>query len=69
LNGRVQKLDQRVENNDFFVGVIRDEVKLMLLPDAWNDLPFLGYNFPECEMDWETHAWWQYEQEHKTKES
>jgi hypothetical protein len=61
---------QRFENDDiYFIGVIRDEVELTLLPDTWNDLPFLGYSYPECEMDWETHVWWQYEQEHKAKES
>ena len=60
---------QRAESDDIcFVGVIRDEEKLMLLPDTWNDLPFLGYGYPECEKDWETHVWWQYVQEHKANE-
>ena len=75
--GRIEKQQlafcavvQLVENTDiFFVGVIRDEVELVLLPETWNELPFLGYSYPECEMDWETHVWWHYVQEHKENET
>jgi hypothetical protein len=52
----------------FFVGVIRKAVELMMLPETWNGLPFLGYGYPECEVDWEYEAERKYEQQQKAKE-
>jgi hypothetical protein len=53
----------------FFVGVIREGVELMMLPETSNGLPFLGYSYPDCEIDWEYEAERKYEQVQKAKES
>ena len=52
----------------FFVGVIREAVELMMLPETWHGLPFLGYGYPDCEVDWEYEAERKYEQQQKAKE-
>src|SRR5438445_793044 len=40
----------------FFVGVIREGVELMMMPETSGGLPFLGYGYPDCEIDWEQEA-------------
>ncbi len=52
-----------------FIGVIREGVELMMLPETWDGLPFLGYSYPDCETDWEYEAERKYEQIQNAKES
>ena len=78
---RIQKIEkrdiafwavaQRFEYSGiFFVGVIREGVELMMLPETWSSgMPFLGYGYPDCEIDWEQEAERVYAQIQKDKES
>src|SRR5712692_11710141 len=51
----------------FFAGVIREGVELMMLPETWSGMPFLGYGYPDCEIEWEYEAQLKYEQIQKAK--
>ena len=53
----------------FFIGVIREGLELMMLPETSDGLPFLGYSYPDCEINWEYEAEWKYKQIQKAKES
>ena|SRR2546421_3826906 len=77
---RIQKIEkrdiafwavaQRFEYSGiFFVGVIREGVELMMLPETSDGLPFLGYSYPDCEIDWEYEAERKYEQIQNAKKS
>src|SRR5437588_6295019 len=53
----------------FFTGVVREGVELMMLPETWSGMPFLGYGYPDCEIDWEYEAERKYEQIQNAKKS